>query len=129
MFGIELARTDGRRRRAARTDGAHVYSAARGKLAAGRLAPLQRIRYFAEREIEHVVEQEGSSLEWRQPVEGQQQRKRQVFGQLRASVWSKGSGVEDRFGEPLADVCLAACARRFQHVEAKPRRGRHEKRS
>src|SRR5215831_7275373 len=104
MFGIELARTDGRHRRAAWTYGAHVCSGARGKLAAGRLAPLQRTRYFAEREIEHVVEQEGSALKWRQPVEGQQQCERQVLGQLRASVWSKGSGVEYRLREPLTDV-------------------------
>src|SRR5262245_28070 len=129
MFSIELARTDGRHCRAAWTYGANVCAGARGKLAAGRLAPFQRLGYFTEREIEHVVEQEGSALEWRQPVEGQQQRKRQVLGQLRASVWSKGSGVEHWLRQPLTDVRLAACARRFQQIEAKPRRGSHEKRS
>src|SRR5262249_32636409 len=111
MFGIELARADWRHRRAAWPNGAHTCAGARGKLTAGRLAPLQRLGYLTEREIEHVVEQEGSALEWRQPVEGQQQRKRQVLGQLRASVRSKGSGVEYRLREPLTDVCLAARAR------------------
>jgi hypothetical protein len=51
-----------------------VRACARGELPARRLATLQCRADFAEREIEHVVEQEGSALERRQLVEEEEQR-------------------------------------------------------
>jgi hypothetical protein len=44
----------------------------RHKLPARSLVPLQCLGHFAEREIEYVMQQEGSALERRQPVERQE---------------------------------------------------------
>jgi hypothetical protein len=100
-----------------------------GKLPARSVAPLQRRRHFAEREIEHVVQQEGSALERRQPVERQEQRDGQIFGELRAAVRRERCRVNDRLRQPWTDVLLAPCARRGQHVETNACRRGHEKRS
>src|SRR5262249_22020155 len=64
MFRVDLARTL-RRSRAAWSRAAHVRSCAGGKLPACTLTPLQPGCHFAEREIEYVVQQEGSPLERR----------------------------------------------------------------
>ena len=76
MFRIDLARTCRRLGRAAWSCGAHVRACAGGELPTRSLASVQRRRDFAEREIEHVVQQEGSALARRQPVERQEQRDR-----------------------------------------------------
>src|SRR3954447_4202376 len=72
--------------RAARPYRTYVTACAGRKLPAGRFAPLQRAGDFAEREIEDVVEQECGALEWRQAIERQQQRNREIFGQLGTAV-------------------------------------------
>ena len=94
MFRIDLTRTRRRHGRAAWSRRAHVRAGAGGKLPARRLAPLQRRGHFAEREIEHVVQQEGRPLERRQPVERQEQCDGQIFGQLRAAVGRERCRVE-----------------------------------
>ena len=129
MFRIDLPRTRRRRGRAAWSCCAHVRPCAGGKLPARRLAPLQCRGHFAEREIEHVVQQEGSPLERRQPVERQEQRDGQILGQLRAAVGRERCRVDNRLRQPGTDVLLAPCARRGQHVETNSRRRGHEKRS
>src|ERR671911_2715029 len=63
MFRVNLTRAPRRRGRATWSRVAHVRTCAGGKLAARRFVPLQCRGYFIEREIEHVVQQEGGSLE------------------------------------------------------------------
>jgi len=82
-----------------------------GKLPARSLAPLQHRGHFAEREIEHVVQQEGRPLERRQPVERQEQRDGQILGQLRAAVGRERCRVDNRLRQPWTDVLLTPCAR------------------
>jgi hypothetical protein len=106
---------------------AHVRPCAGGQLPARRLAPLQCGGHFAEREIEDIVQQEGSPLERRQPVERQEQRYRQILGQLRATVGRERCGVDNRLRQPGTDVLLAPRTRRSEHAETNPRRRGHEK--
>jgi hypothetical protein len=84
--------------------------AAGGKLLARRLAPLECRGDFAEREIKHVVQQEGCALERRQLVEDQEQRDGQIFSQFRAAVGRKRGRVNNRLRQPRTDVLLAARA-------------------
>jgi hypothetical protein len=99
----------------------------RGKLPARRLAPLQCAGHFAEGEIEHVVQEERCAFERRQPIERQQQRHRQVLGQLGAAVGRERRCVHDWLRQPRADILLVAGASRRQHVETDSRRRCHQK--
>ncbi len=92
MFRVDLARTCRRHGRAEWSRLAHV----RGQLPARSLAPLQCRSHFAEREIEHVVQQEGSALERRQSVGRQEQRHGQILGQLRAAVGRERCRINNR---------------------------------
>jgi hypothetical protein len=98
-------------------------------LPARSLAALQRRGHFAEREIEHVVQQKGGALEARQPVEREKQCDRQIFGQFRAAVWRERGGVDNRLRQPWTNILLAPRARRRQHVETDSRGRGHQKRS
>ena len=69
---------------------AHVSACAGRKLPTRGLTPLQCRRHFAEREIEHLVQQEGSPLQRRQPLQCQQQRYGQILCQ---SVRSSGASA------------------------------------
>src|SRR5262245_34932513 len=111
MFGVDLARTRWRRGRAAWSRHAHVRPCPGGKLSAGRLAPLQCRGYLAEREVEHVVQQKGGPLERRQAVERQEQRNRQILGQLRATVGCERSRVKNWLRQPRTDILLVPGAR------------------
>jgi hypothetical protein len=105
-----------------------TWARASGKLPARSLAPFECGGDFAEREIEHVVQQEGSPLERRQPVQHQQQRYGQILGQLGAAVGREGRGVDNRLRQPGTDVFFMPRARRSQYIEANPRRRGHQKR-
>ena len=105
MLRVDLARRRRRRGGAARSSCAHARAGAGRQLAAGRLAPLQRGGHLAERESEHVVQQEGGPLQGRQPVERQEQRHRQILGQLGAAVGRGRRGVDDRLGQPGPTYC------------------------
>ena len=74
MLRIDLARTLRRRRGAAWSYSAHVRACPGRKLPARSLAPVQCRGHFTEREIEHLVQQEGSPLERREPVKRQKKR-------------------------------------------------------
>ena len=80
MFCVNPARRLRRCSRAAWSRCEHMRACAGGKLAARSLAALQCRGHFAERQIEHVVQQKGSPLERRQPVECQEQRDGQILG-------------------------------------------------
>jgi hypothetical protein len=73
------------------------------------------------------VQQEGSPLEWRQPVERQEQRDGQILSELRAAVGRERRGVGDRIRQPRPDILLTADTRRLQHVETNARGRRHQK--
>src|SRR5262249_3328551 len=96
MPRIDLARTHRRRGRAAWPRCTHVRACAGGKLPARGFAALECCGYFAEREIEHIVQQEGCPLERREPVERQEQRNRQILGQLCTGVGRERCCVENR---------------------------------
>ena len=85
--------------------------------------------HFAEREIEHVVQQEGGPLERRQTVERQEQRNGQILGEFRAAVGRERCRVDNRLWQPGTDVLLTPSACRGQHVETNPRRRGHQKRA
>ena len=130
MFRIDLARTRRRDGGVAWPDVAHVRAGAGGELPARRLAPLQCRGHFFEREVEHVVQQKGRPLEWRQPVERQEQCDRTdprpapcALSGASAAVSTTGSGSHG------PHVLLAPCSRRFQRVETNARGRGHEKRS
>src|SRR5262249_23678645 len=128
MFRVDLARTL-RRSRAAWSRAAHVRACAGGKLPACSLTPLQPGCHFSEREIEYVVQQEGSPLERRQPVERQEQRDGQLLGPFRPVVRRERCRVKNGLRQPWTHVLLAPYTCRGQHVETNPRRRGHEKRS
>ena len=79
MPGIDPARKRRRRCRAAWPGCPHLRACAGGKLPARHLASFQYRGDFAEREIEHVVQQESCTLERRQPVKDQEQRDGQIL--------------------------------------------------
>jgi hypothetical protein len=112
MFRIDLARAGRRRGGAAWSRRAHVRTCTGSKLTARRLAPFKRRGHFAIREIEHVVQQEGSPLERRQPVEHQEQRDGQILGQFRAAIGRERRRVDNRLRQPWTDVLLMPCAPR-----------------
>src|SRR5687768_10624907 len=126
---IDLARTRRRPGGATWSCGAYARASARGELPARRLAALQCRGDFVEREIERVVQQEGGPLERRQPVERQEQRDRQILGQLGAAVGRERRRVDNRLRQPWTDVLLMPRARRRQHIETNPRGSGHEERS
>src|SRR5215472_17843802 len=121
MLRIDLARTRRRRGGAAWPYCADVRACPGGKLSASRLAPLQCRGDFAEREIEHVVQQEGCALERRQLVENQEQRDGQILSQFRAAVRRERCRVKNRLRQPRADVLLATGASRRHYIETNPR--------
>src|SRR5581483_5004424 len=103
MLGADLAGTRWRRRRAAWLRGTNTRTGARGKLSAGSFAPRQHLGHFAERKIEHIVQQKGSALERRQPLENQKQSNRQILGQFRVTVGSERGRVGYRLRQPRAN--------------------------
>ncbi len=83
----------------------------RGELpACGRVA-LDRRGHFVELDAEHVVQQERRAFERREPFEREQQRQRDVFLFI---------FLDDRLGQPRADIGLALVPRGLQLVEAHP---------
>jgi hypothetical protein len=103
-----------------------VVAAAGHQLAARRLGALEHLGDLGVVHVEHVVQQERGALEWGQPLEGHQQRVRQVLGE-RVRLGGIGA-LDDRLGQPGADVVLAPRARRLHPVEAQPRGGAREER-
>lgn len=85
------------------------------ELADGRRFPAERIRHLAERHTEHVVEEEGRSLQRRQALERHHQRQSEVIPFETIIL-----GIDQRFGQPGAHITLAAEACRLHLVEAKP---------
>src|SRR5262245_52009423 len=106
MLRIDLARACAWRGRAAWSRGAHVRARASGKLPACCLTAIDRRRDVAEREVEHVMQQESSALERRQSLERQEQRDGEVLGQLGVTVGRERGRVDDRLRQPWADVLL-----------------------
>src|SRR5262249_25575432 len=111
VFDIDTTGSRWRRGRAAWSRHAHVRPCPGGKLPARRLAPFQRRGYLAEREVEHVVQQKGCPLERRQAVERQEQRNRQILGQLRATCGCERSRVKNWLRQPRTDILLVPGAR------------------
>src|SRR6516164_6909784 len=100
MLRIDLARTRRLWGSAAWSYCAHVSACAGRKLPARGLTPLQCRRHFAEREIEHVVQQEGSPFQRRHPLKCQQQRYGQILCQFCAVVGRERCCVENRLWQP-----------------------------
>ena len=91
---------------------AHMAARPRGELAAGgRVAPDRR-RDFLEVQPEHVVQQEGRALERRQTFQRQHQRQGDVL-LFRL--------LDDRIGQPRADIGLALVPRRLELIETEAR--------
>ena len=76
------------------------------------------------RVVEHVVEHEHGALQRSQPLEQQQEPHRQRLAALDAFVRAVAGG--DRLGQPHARVALSLEARRAEHVQGPPCRGRDE---
>ena len=109
-------------------DVAHTRSGAAGELTARRLVAAQRVRHLREGIVEHVVQQKRRALERREPIERQQQRDRQILGELGLRIGRERSGVGDRIRQPRPDILLTPHTRRLQHVETNARRRRRQKR-
>ncbi|AIT07465.1 hypothetical protein MC45_15030 [Sphingomonas taxi] len=77
---------------------------------------VERRRHLGQRDVEHVVEQEGGALQRRQAFERQHQRQREIVRHLLRPV-----DDEQRLGQPRADIGLAAYPRRFEMIEAQAR--------
>jgi len=95
---------------------------ARARAASCRQAASLRSRgrgHFGEREIEHVVQQEGSALERRQPVERQEQRYGQILGQFRCGVSGRERGLLRTARQPWTERTPRAARARGQDVESK----------
>jgi hypothetical protein len=98
-----------------------VGAGARGQLAAGHLALPQRLAHLAELQLEDVVEDEGGPLIRGEALEGEEQRERQILGQLRARAIGRQAGlVQHRLGQPGPHIALPARARRLELVQAQP---------
>ena len=74
------------------------------------------------------MKQEGGAFQRRQPVERQQQGKREIVGEFGGGIGRQAFGVEHRLREPRPDIDfpLRPCA--LQPVEAKPGHDGDEKR-
>ena len=96
----------------------HRATGPRGQLPAGGLGAVDHPGDVCKGHVEDVMQQERGALQWRQPVQRQQQRERQVVCQFRRGVRGETFGIEHRFGEPGADIDLALRLRALQPVEA-----------
>ncbi len=72
------------------------------------------------RVVEHVVQQQHGSLLGREALQQHQHRQRQRIGRLRVAGRIVATVGDDRLGQPLADVVLAAGARGAQLVDRQP---------
>jgi hypothetical protein len=97
-----------------------VASGAGGELAHGLLALADDLRDLREPVAEHVVKQQDGALLGGQALQQHQHGQRQRVGRLGVPGRIILVVGEDRLGQPLADVALAAGARGAQLVDRQP---------
>ena len=88
------------------------------QLTARRFAAVECPGHLGERAIEDVVEEERRALEGRETVEREQQRDRQILGELRLRIRGQRPRVDDGVRQPRSDALLAPGACRSQDVGA-----------
>ena len=67
------------------------------------------------------MEEEGGTLQRRQPFERQHQGDRGIDAVVDGDRLGRVEEFDDRFGQPRTDIAFAPAAGRFQDVEAEPR--------
>jgi hypothetical protein len=118
---IWAARPVSRRPALSRPVVGHVAAGAQGQLAAVVLALADHPGDLGVAVAEHVVQQEHRALHRGQPFQQQQERHRQRVGLLGQAGRVRRPGVgQQRLGQPLPQVGLAAHPRRAQMVDAQP---------
>ena len=106
---------------ATRVVGLDVVPRAAGQLTAGSRAALEAAPDLVEVQVEHIVQQEGRAFQRRQPLQREHEGDGNVLGELglRLRVGRPaGVLVQQRFGQPDADIVLALRGGRAELVQA-----------
>src|SRR5262249_12318337 len=90
---------------------AHMVACPRGELTTGGRIALDGGSYLVKPQSKHIMQQEGSAFERREPLHCEQQRECDVFPFFL---------LHDRIGKPGADISFTLELCRFQLIETKP---------
>jgi hypothetical protein len=101
--------------------GLYMVARAAGQLAASGRAALQAPPDFVEIQVEHLVQQESCSLQRREPLQREHEGHGHVLRELGLRLRAgrpAGLLVQQRFGQPDADIPLAFRGGRAQFIQA-----------
>jgi hypothetical protein len=98
----------------------HCLPRARRELTHGDLAAFECGGQFRKGSVEHIVQQEGRTLQRRQTFERQQQCVGEIVGDLAGGLCAQGIRVGDRLWQPRSNVRLAPDAFELEPVQGQP---------